>query len=253
MATILLFLALLVIKPTLLKIKWRDGWLFLSAGILGMLALNVFYNGAIHHLSLSFAAVLLSLAPFFVLFLARIFFKEYVTKYKVFAMLTALIGCILASGIIGKGTSVGYSSLGILFGLGAAFCYGLYTIFSKLLNERNYSVYTILFYSLFLSLLAVLPFTDWTLIADYAEQNPTRHIFFLVLHALCTSILPYLFYTLSFSIANTTTVATVVSGGEPIAALCFGLIFFSEMPTLITLSGVFITIIALVVYCKIDT
>lgn len=251
-ATVILFSILLLFKRELLKIKWRDSWLFLGAGILGMLGLNLFYNEAIGRLSLSFAAILLSLAPFFVLFLAILIFKDKLYFSKISIMFVALIGCILASGAIG-GDKTSFSSIGVFMGIGAAICYALYTIFSKLLNERHYSVYTILFYSLLVSSVMLVPLTDWSILTEYIESSPIQNTIFIVIYALCTSIFPYLFLTLSLAKTDSTTVATIVSGGEPIAALLFGLLLFAEIPTVTSLIGVVITILALTIYCKIES
>ena len=65
-----------------------------------MLGLNLCYNFAINELTLSLSAVLLSLAPIFVLILASILFKEKLTLQKTVCAILALIGCILSSGVL---------------------------------------------------------------------------------------------------------------------------------------------------------
>ena len=44
--------------------------------------------------------------------------------------------------------------------------------------------------------------------------------------------------------------AVILSSGEPIAALAFGMIFYLEMPTILMVCGVFITIIALILLSR---
>jgi drug/metabolite transporter (DMT)-like permease len=44
--------------------------------------------------------------------------------------------------------------------------------------------------------------------------------------------------------------AVILSSGEPVAALLFGMIFYSEIPTVLMVCGVFITIIALIILSR---
>ena len=65
-AIIIIIAGLLCLDKKLLKIKLKDLWIFICAGIFSMLGLNLCYNFAINELTLSLSAVLLSLAPIFV-------------------------------------------------------------------------------------------------------------------------------------------------------------------------------------------
>ena len=81
-AVIILGLWILISSPEYLKIKLKDIWIFIGAGILGTLGLNICYNFSINELTLSLSAVLLSLAPIFVIILAFFFFHESITVKK---------------------------------------------------------------------------------------------------------------------------------------------------------------------------
>jgi drug/metabolite transporter (DMT)-like permease len=54
--------------------------------MIGMFAINLCYNRAIQEVTLSLAAVLLSMSPIFVLILAAVFFGEKITKKKLKAI-----------------------------------------------------------------------------------------------------------------------------------------------------------------------
>ena len=54
---------ILLYDRSLLKIRIRDLWIFIAAGLIGTLGLNFCYNESISRLTLSLSAVLLSLAP----------------------------------------------------------------------------------------------------------------------------------------------------------------------------------------------
>jgi drug/metabolite transporter (DMT)-like permease len=111
-ATLILFLGIMIFDKSLLKIKLKDAWVFLAAGLLGMLGLNLAYNESISRLTLSLAAVLLSLAPIFVVLWGAILFKERITVRKVGCMFMAIFGCLLTSGILESTASVKWSFVG---------------------------------------------------------------------------------------------------------------------------------------------
>ena len=94
-AALILLVGILCTRPSLLKIKLRDLWIFLIASLVGMLGLNACYNEAIHYLPMSLAAILLGLYPIFVMILAAFLFHERITGKKVLCMALALLGCTL--------------------------------------------------------------------------------------------------------------------------------------------------------------
>ncbi|MFY2307139.1 DMT family transporter [Lysinibacillus fusiformis] len=249
-ATILIFLGLFFYNKSLLKMKLKDLGLFIATGILGMLGLNYCYNESINHLTLSFAAVLLSLSPLFVFAMAIFIFKEKVTVLKVSSMFLAIFGCLLASGILDGAGQIKWSIFGISVGLLSAFFYALYGIFSRLAMQKHYDAYTIIFYSLLMCTIVLLPLTDWSNLKDFVVSSPVENTIFMFLHSICTSILPYLLYTISLKYMDTSMASILAAGGEPIAAMLFGVFFFSEIPTIISFAGIVITIIALILFCK---
>ena len=75
------------------------------------------------------------------------------------------------------------------------------------------------------------------------------HLLFLTAHALCISVLPYVFITTAQLYADAGFIYILAAGGEPVAAVIFGMVFYGEMPTLLGLAGMAITITALTVLC----
>ena len=251
-AMLAMFIGILIYNRKLFKIQIHDIPLFIGTGLLGMLGLNLCYNEAINRLTLSLAAVLLSTAPIFVMFLAAVIFKERVTFKKIVCMLLAIAGCILASGLLEQKSELGISAMGILAGIAAALFYALYSIFSRKATDKNYHTYTVIFYSVLLITLILLPFADYENIGRFISDNPAPHMLFLIAHSLCTSVLPYVFLTLALLYAEAGKVSILASGGEPIAAVAFGIIFYAEIPTLLMLTGLLITIAALAFLCTTD-
>lgn len=248
-ALIILFIGILILDKSLLKIKLKDAWVFMASGILGMLGLNFCYNESVNHLSLSLAAVLLSLSPIFVIFIAAILFKEKITLRKISCMLLAILGCVLASGLLENNTGMKLSAIGILIGLLSAFFYALYSVVSKIAMGKGYEALTITFYSLLTLEIILLPFTDWNILKDFIISAPVNNSIFMLLHSVFTSVLPYVLYTVSLSYIEAGKTSILAAGGEPISAMLLGMLFFSEVPTILSLIGLILTIVALSLLC----
>ena len=63
----------------LFRVKITDMWIFVFGGFSGILGVMLAYNAAIRQVTLSLGAVLLSMSPIFVLFLAAVLFGEKIT------------------------------------------------------------------------------------------------------------------------------------------------------------------------------
>ncbi len=246
-SAVILFLGLLIYDKRMLVIHIRDLWIFVLLAILGMLGLNYCYNVSVNSLTVSLAAVLMGLSPVYVMIMARFLFGERITVKKVFCTALAVFGCVLVSGLVSGGGE--YSPVSLFFGLMSGFLYGLYGILSKVAMGKGYHAFTITFYSVFISGIAMIPFADWGMIAGYATAAPAVHGGFLLLQSLCTSVLPYVLYTLSQIYVETGKVAILASGAEPSAAMVFGALIFAEIPSIFNIAGLIITIAALSVLC----
>lgn len=245
-AAIMMFVFIAIKDKSLLKINLKDVWVFACGGIVAMFGMNFCYNNAINSLSLSLAGVLLALSPVFVMFLAAILFKEKITARSIVCMIFALIGCTMASGVIGGG-EIAFSTSGILFGIAAAFFYGLTSIFSKIAMEKGYHALTMTFYSMLILAIVLLPFADWKLVGEYVMVSPANNIIFILMHSLCTAVLPYLLYNLALSNVDASLASILVAGAEPSAAMIFDIIFFAEMPSVVSILGLVVTIVALTI------
>lgn len=243
-ASIIFFICVFLYDRSLIKIKLKDLWIFVSAGILGILGLNICYNEAVKQLSLSLSAVLLSLSPIFVLIFANIFFKEKITVKKIICMILALLGCFFASGVLETNETMRWTYFGIFIGFLGAFFYGLYSIFSKLAIIKNYNTLTVTLYALISIAIISLPFTDWKALSNVVVENGSGMLVFMLFHSLCTSVFPYAFFTIALGHMDAGK-ASILASGEPIAAMFFGIFFYHEIPTVLSVIGVLLTLTAL--------
>lgn len=243
-AILLLSLWIAVRYPMNFRIKLKDSWIFVGAGVLGTLGLNLCYNFSINELSLSLAAVLIALAPIFVMVFAFFMFHEAITAKKVISIILALVGCVLTSGILENNASMHWSWIGILVGSASAGFYALYSIFSKVGMKKSYPALTITFYSMLAIAVVLLPFTQWDNMEHYIAANPLRNTLFMVMHSLCTAVCPYAFYTVALDHMEAGK-ASILCSCEPVAAMVFGLFFFEEIPTVLSVTGLKIVLLAL--------
>jgi len=246
LGTIILLAGCFIANRELLKIKLKDFWIFLCGAFLGNFGLSYFYTEAINRLSMGFAAVLLCIFPVFVMLLSAVFFHEKITAKKAFCMALAFAGCVLVSGVVEEGIGADWSWMGVFIGLLAAFCYALYSIFSKLAKERGYSAVTITFWFMLMIAAALLPFTEWNLIGDFLSDAPVANGLFLVGHSLAAAVLPYIFYTFSMNYIDAGK-ASILASSEPLAAMVFGALLFDEIPSLLSVGGMFLTVAAIII------
>ncbi len=243
-AILLLGLWIAVYHPDYFKIKLKDIWIFVGAGVIGTLGLNICYNFSINELSLSLSAVLIALSPIFVIIFAFILFHESITKKKIISIILALAGCVLTSGIFENNASMHWTWIGIFVGSAGAVFYALYSVFSKVGMKRGYQALTITFYSMVAITVVLLPFTQWGHIANYITLNPIRNTLFMVIHSLCTAVCPYAFYTIALDHMDAGK-ASILCSCEPVAAMVFGIFFFKEIPTALSIIGLIIVLVAL--------
>ena len=242
-ATLILFTILLFYDKGSFKVKIQDLWIFVCTGILGTMLLNLCYNEAAFTLTLSLASVLLSLAPIFAMFLSAKLFDEKITKRKIICLVITLIGCVLVTGVLESNISI--SVHGLIFGLLSALFWALYGIFSKMATNRGYSTYTTLFYSFLVNSIVLLPITDWSTFNSFLIVNPLTNVPFALLHSLLIAVLPYFLFTYGLNYVENGKATILCSSAEPTSATIFGLLFFSEVSSMLNIIGIFITIIGL--------
>lgn len=239
----ILFAVILLIKdPKGFKIKVKDIPLFLALGLVSILFFTCCYFTAIRLMTMSTAAILLYTSPIWVMILAVIFLKEKLTARKVIALVLAFAGCVLVSGFGGKVTLPG-----ILVGLGSGLGYGLYSIFGSF-ALRKYSPFTVTCYTFLIAGLGSIAVSDPAdLFSKIASaDNRLALAGFVLLTAVVTAVIPFLFYTLGL---NRTTAgrAAVLATVEPAAATLFGVFVMNESIGIAAVTGILLVFAAIIV------
>ena len=249
-AIVPILIAIVATDKNLFKIELKDIPLFLVCSLC-IIGLNLCYNHSMNTVPLSLAAVLLSIAPIYVLIIAYFIFGEKITSKKLICMILAISGCVLMTGILEN--DLGNLPLfGILSGIGAGLFWAVYLMASKKSIENGKHTFTILFYSIIFISIALIPFTDFGEISGFVSINPAMTIIFLILHSTFSFALPYIFSTISLNYMDSGTSSIFLSEAEPFAALIFGFLIYSEIPTPLMFCGFILTIIAMMMLSKDD-
>lgn len=250
-ATLPILLAIILTDKKLFKIDLSDLPLFLVCAIC-IIGLNLCYNESMNMIPLSLAAVLLSLAPIYVLIFAYILFGEKITSKKLVCMFLAIFGCLLMTGIL-EDSMISIPLFGILLGIGAGLFWAIYLMASKKSIETGKHTYTILFYSIIFISISLIPFTNFGQITSFVSINPILTIIFLTIHSTFSFALPYILSTVSLNYMDSGVSSIFLSGSEPLAALTFGLILYSEIPSVLMFFGLILSIIAMIFLSKTNT
>lgn len=234
-----LVVLLLLSNPKKLKIKPKHIGYFIGTGFLSFVFFNLCYFQAMNYSSLSVAAILLYTAPFFVMGMSFVFFREKITRGKLLALFLAFLGCVAVSGVLDGGGAI--SPRGLLWGLGSGFGYALYSIFAKFALKK-YDTLTVITYTFLVATVGSLFLITPSHTVEVLQQNP-QSIWLLLVYGIITGAAAYYCYTKGLE--NTPPAkASVIATAEPVVATLCGAFFFGEIPSAFGILGIFLVIFA---------
>lgn len=226
-------------NPGQLRVRWKDLWCFLGAGVLSLLFFTYCYFNAISLMRMSTAGILLYTAPAFVMLLSRCFFREPVGRRGIAALVLCLAGVTLVSGPMGQ-----LSLRGLLFGLGAGIGYALFSIFSRFALNRGYSSTAINFYACAIAAAGALCFSGFAAPARLMWAGTESALLSLGLGVLIC-FLPYLLYTHALTgIPNGK--ASIMATAEPVVATLLSVCVYHETLTPLSAAGIALVLSAIV-------
>lgn len=235
-AIILASIGALFYRPQL-KASPRDIPLFIGTGLLSIVFFNWCYFTAINELNISLAVALLYTAPAFVTILSRIFLGESLYPRKVIAVIATIIGSALIAGAFNSSGSE-IPILGILIGLGAGVGYALYSIFAKV-AMRNYSPFTVIFYTFLVASACLIPVSGLWGKADLLFR--TDSLLYIFGLGLFPTVLAYFVYSAGLEKTESSK-AAVIATFEPVVATAIGILVFHETLGSFQLAGMVLII-----------
>lgn len=245
------FFGILLMTPmVLIKCGWKA--LKIDLKLLAMLAATGFVSETLYDLTFSasvtrvgvaFAGVLLYLSPVFVMILSRILYKESLTKQKICALVLNLAGCfITVTGCDLSGFNV--SIVGILFGVLAALCYGMITIFDKYTAEKA-DPFVITFYILLFGFIFIAIISRCWSFPAYMFAPKTLALGAMT--GLLAAQLPYLFFVSGIACGIEASKAPIVASVEVVVSALLGMIIFKEDLGFLNALGIAIVLFSIVI------
>ena len=206
------------------------------------LLFNLFFLTTFTLSSLAVAVLLLYTAPVFVMLLSVLLFKERLTRNKLLALASTVLGCLFLSGIFSGSWQCPPEALvtGILSGFG----YALYSIFSKF-ALRRYSSATISAWTFYMAFLPLLPFAAFGGMLSCFALIPVTAVAAAGISILCT-VLPYLLYTYGLKYVEAG-YASILAMLEPVVGCLIGLTVLGESLTAPKAAGLFFILAAIVI------
>ena len=200
------------------RIKWKHLPIFLGSGLISILLLSIVYFKCQTMCSLSVAAVLLYLAPSFVVIFSAVLWKTPLTKRKVIALVVSLLGCVMVSGVLGGDTTASWTGIGL--GVLSGLCYASYTVFAHY-GLARYESYTMIYWTFLVAGLGSVFFADF-------KTLPL---------AFSGTVLPYIVYTKGLEGVESGR-ASIITNIEPVVETLVGVFVFKEALTVWTVLGV---------------
>lgn len=239
-ATVIYLAAALREGPATLKVRWKDLWVFLGTGAVGQLLYSALFFTAVKIMPLSVASTVSLVWPFFVIFLAWIFFRESLTVQKILAAVLAFGGCALCSGALGGERP---PLAGVLLALGSGLSYSIYSICSRVAMQRGYTLKTINFYTWLFAFVGNRLFwpADRPFLHMFARwQNVAACLFIGVMVGYVASLL-YLKALTKIDAGK----ASVLTFSSPIVAAILGAVIYREPVTLWQIAGISLILVAM--------
>lgn len=190
--------------------------------------------------SISTAVVLMYMAPVYVMVWSVLFFGEKLSRLKLVAVASMLVGCCLVSGVVG---GLKFDVVGILFGVLSGVSYGAYNILTKIAMRRNCHPETTTFYSILIMAGIALAVSRPHEMAITVGKEPLVLVPWILALGIVTHVIPYLLYTLSMKTLPAGT-ASALGIVEPMAATVFSVAIFHEELSVYSVMGIVLILLA---------
>ena len=245
-ALLLLTAVFAVTRRSVFRIQLRHLPWFFGSGLISIFGLSLVYFQCQAECSLAVAGILLYLAPSFVVLMSAVLWKAPITRRKVAALLLALLGCALVSGIVGGQLTA--SPRGLLLGVASGFCYATYTVFAHYVL-KHYDSLTMTYWTFVVAGLASLFF--WDTAALTAVATDSRGIIGMLGLIVIATVLPYLFYTKGLEGVEGGK-ASIIANVEPVVGALVGVFVFGETLSVWVVLGIVCVLSGVILLAKED-
>lgn len=226
-SAVLALVLALIMDRRCLKVSFRQLWPLALAGVV-FFGMASFYYMAIKNSSTSTAAVILNMAPIFVMIFSTVFWGEKFTLRKGLAVAAAVSGCALVTGIVG---GMVFAPIGILYGFLSCACYAAYSISVRVAAKRGVHATTSNTYIFLIASVVACFFSNPARLVERAASVPFIIVVALIGFGAVTGFLASFFYTKGMERLPAGVVASM-SAIEPLTLTVTGIVFLHDEITL---------------------
>lgn len=209
------------------------GW-FALLGLCGIALNQTGFTVGIHYTTVSHSALIISLTPIFVLFLATRMKLEPLTALKVGGMALSFVGVAILTLEHGAGPN-GPTLRGDLITLGGAMAFALYTVFGKRVSGR-YDTLSLTTFIYLAGFLVVIPLAGWQLFRVDWGQVSWRGWLGVFYMAAAASVTAYMIFYYALTKIDASRVIAF-SYLQPVLATLLGILILGEHLTPYLLTG----------------
>lgn len=200
------------------------------------------YYRAVQLTSSSTAAVLMYMAPVYVMIFSVFFLGEKFSVWKGISVAGMLCGGFLVSGIAG---GLKFHSVGILLAILSGMSYATYILLAKILIRKGIDPLSTTVYGfLTMAIISAIPAKLWEM-PELIRQAPGVTLPLLIGLGVVTFVIPYFLYTLSMRSLPAGT-ASALAVMEPFSATVYSVAFLHESLTVYSVIGILLILFSVV-------
>ena len=222
----------------LFRFARRDAWLLGLFGLVTFFFTYCYYQ-SIDRGSLSMACTLMYSAPVFVMVMSLFIFGEKFSRRKLIALLCAVAGCALVSGVLEGNAAAG--AAGVIYGLLAGIGYASYSVCIKALSNRGYDTLTINVWGWIVC--TALGLIVWGASPAAPMLESGKNALLCAGLVVVSGFLPALLYSFGLR-GEEAGRGAVMASVEPVVASLMGFIAFHEKPTPLAVLGIVLVLAA---------
>lgn len=234
-ASVSAILALLVALFTdrkSLKVSLSQLWPLVLSGVAFFSMASFYYMGILNS-STSTAAVILNMAPVFVMVFSTIFWGEHFTLRKGLAVAAAVVGCALVTGIVG---GMVFAPIGLLYSFLSCISYATYSITVRTAAKRGVTAATSNTYIFLIASIVACFFASPVGLIKTASELSLWIALALVGFGAITGFLASFLYTKAMERLPAGVVASM-SSIEPLTLTVTGIVFLHDTVTVYSAIG----------------
>ena len=212
-------------------------------GIVGLAIANTCYYECMREVGMSTASVLLYTSPVFGVMLGRVLYHEGVTPNKLIAIMSNIVGCVLAV-TSGDLSGFHFSVWGVVSGVIAGLCGALLAVFSRMATKTLHPLAVTFWGFVFGGVVMAIVTAPWS---DMAAAMSPQLILLFAGFGFIPTALAYIFYMQGLSMGLETSKVPVVASFETVATVLVGIGIYAESAGAVKILGIVLVLMSILI------